>query len=158
MGIYTSEVMIKAGDKFPDFSLQDESGNTVTLEDLKGRKSVIYFYPKDDTSGCTAEACGFRDALPTFENARVLGVSPDTTKSHRKFVDKYGLNFTLLADPDKELAEKLGLWVEKSMYGKKYMGIARTTYLLDENGVVAKVWEKVKPQGHAEEVAAALAQ
>jgi thioredoxin-dependent peroxiredoxin len=144
--------MIEVGSPFPTFSLQDQDGNTVTSEDLKGRKTVIYFYPKDDTSGCTAQACGFRDSLPDFGDSRVIGISPDSVKSHRKFVDKYGLNFTLLADEGHELAEKVGVWVEKSMYGKKYMGVARTTFLIDENGVVEKVWHKVTPAGHSQEV------
>jgi len=144
------------GSSFPDFTLPDENGNLVSLADLKGAKAVIYFYPKDDTTGCTAEACEFRDAVPNIKGARIVGVSPDASKSHRKFVDKYGLNFTLLADLDHKLAEKCGIWVEKSMYGRTYMGVERTTYLLDENGKVLKIWSKVKPQGHAAEVQAAL--
>jgi peroxiredoxin Q/BCP len=119
-------------------------------------KTVVYFYPKDDTSGCTAEACEFRDAMPDISGARVVGVSPDNVKSHRKFVDKYNLNFTLLADVDHTLAEACGVWVEKSMYGNKYMGVDRTTYIVDEDGVVRHVWRKVKPLGHAAEVQAAL--
>ncbi len=117
---------------------------------------VIYFYPKDDTPGCTVEACDFRDMFPHIPNVKVVGISPDNSKSHRKFVDKFGLNFTLLADADHQLAESCGIWVEKSMYGKKYMGIERTTYLLDENGVIFKVFSKVKPEGHAKEVLASL--
>jgi peroxiredoxin Q/BCP len=148
--------MIDVGDRFPDFTLQDQNGGTLTLSDLRGLKTVVYFYPKDDTSGCTAEACEFRDAMPDISGARVVGVSPDNVKSHRKFVDKYNLNFTLLADVDHTLAEACGVWVEKSMYGNKYMGVDRTTYLLDEDGVVRHVWRKVKPQGHAAEVQAAL--
>jgi peroxiredoxin Q/BCP len=148
--------MIDVGDRFPDFTLQDQDGGTLTLSDLRGLKTVVYFYPKDDTSGCTAEACEFRDAMPDISGARVVGVSPDNVKSHRKFVDKYNLNFTLLADVDHTLAEACGVWVEKSMYGNKYMGVDRTTYLLDEDGVVRHVWRKVKPQGHAAEVQAAL--
>jgi thioredoxin-dependent peroxiredoxin len=148
--------VLQAGDRFPNFTLQDQNGDTVTLEDLKGQKAVIYFYPKDDTSGCTVEACEFRDAAPTISGARVIGVSPDPVKSHKKFVDKYGLNFTLLADLDHKLADEVGVWVEKSMYGNKYMGVERTTFLLDEQGAIAKVFNKVKPQGHAAEVISAL--
>jgi peroxiredoxin Q/BCP len=148
--------MLEAGFPFPEFSLLDENGNTVTLADLKGQKTVVYFYPKDDTSGCTAEACEFRDTLPTIPGAKVVGVSPDSTKSHRKFADKYGLNFTLLADTEQSLCKAVGVWVEKSMYGKKYMGVERTTFILDADGQVAKVFNKVKPQGHAADVAAAL--
>lgn len=148
--------MINEGQKFPDFSLPDENGNVVTLAELVGKKAVIYFYPKDDTSGCTVEACEFRDRMPDIPGVRVIGVSPDGPKSHRKFIDKYSLNFTLLADEAHELAEALGLWVEKSMYGKTYMGIERTTYVLDDSGTIVKIFRKVKPKGHAEEVLAAL--
>lgn len=149
--------MMEEGQAFPDFSLADQDGSAVSLSDLKGQKAVIYFYPKDDTSGCTAEACEFRDLMPTIKGARIVGISPDNQKSHRKFVDKYNLNFTILTDEEHKLAEQLGIWVEKSMYGRKYMGIERTTYLLDEHGVVTKIWRKVKPEGHASEVQAELA-
>jgi len=149
--------MLKPGDPFPDFELQDQNGQTVRKADLLGTKTIVYFYPKDDTSGCTLEACDFKDRLPKFSGARVVGVSPDSVKSHAKFVAKFGLNFTLLADPERTLIEGLGLWVEKTLYGKKYMGVARTTFLLDEKGNVAKVWEKVKPEGHADEVLASIA-
>lgn len=128
----------------------------MTKGDLLGAKAIVYFYPKDDTSGCTVEACEFRDSLPRFEGARVIGVSPDSPKSHQKFVAKFQLPFTLLADVDKTLAEGCGVWVEKSMYGKKYMGVARTTFLIDERGIVERVWRQVKPQGHAAEVLGAL--
>jgi thioredoxin-dependent peroxiredoxin len=148
--------MIQEGQRFPDFKLNDQDGNPVSLEDLAGRKAVVYFYPKDDTSGCTLEACEFRDLATSIEGARILGISPDDEKSHLKFIAKHNLNFTLLVDRDHKLAEKLGLWIEKSMYGKKYMGVDRTTYLLDEQGKVLKVWSKVKPEGHAREVQAAL--
>lgn len=148
--------MIEEGQTFPDFSLLDQDGKTVTLANLKGRKSIVYFYPKDDTPGCTTEACNFRDSLSSIPNVNVIGVSPDDVKSHRKFVDKYSLGFTLLSDPAHTLSESLGVWVEKSMYGKKYMGIDRTTYVLDENGTVQKVFRKVKPAGHADEVRAVL--
>lgn len=148
--------MIEEGQPFPSFSLQNQNGETVTLEDLKGQPSVLYFYPKDDTPGCTTEACEFRDALPDFGDIRVFGVSPDSVKSHQKFVEKFGLTFPLLADTDHGLAEALGVWVEKSMYGKTYMGIDRTTFVLDSDGVVLKVFRKVKPKGHAAEVRAVL--
>lgn len=148
--------MIDTGSPFPDFSLHDQSGEVVTLASLKGSKAVIYFYPKDDTPGCTKQACNFRDSLAAFEGVRVLGVSPDSAKSHTKFADKFHLNFPLLADTEHTLAESVGVWVEKSMYGKKYMGIERSTFLLDENGVVLKAWRKVSPESNTEEVLAAL--
>lgn len=148
--------MLTEGQEFPFFELNNQDGQTISLEDLKGQKAVIYFYPKDDTTGCTAEACEFRDVMPNIKGAKVIGISPDTQKSHRKFVDKYNLNFTLLSDTDHLLAEKCGLWAEKTMYGRKYMGVERTTYLLDEDGKVAKIWRKVQPVGHAAQVQAAL--
>ncbi|HWD41775.1 MAG TPA: thioredoxin-dependent thiol peroxidase [Fimbriimonas sp.] len=153
--------MIDAGQPFPSFSLQDQNGGTVTLEDLKGSKAIIYFYPKDDTPGCTAEACEFQQSAPDMHKEgsgglRVIGVSPDSVKSHKKFATKYGLEFTLLADLDHKLCDQLGLWVEKSMYGKKYMGVARTTFVIDENGIVEKVYQGVKPEGHAAQVLAAI--
>lgn len=148
--------MLNEGSLFPSFSLQNQDGNLITNSALAGQKTVVYFYPKDDTSGCTVEACGFQEKLPTIPNAKVIGVSPDGVKSHRKFADKFSLSFDLLADTDHALAEACGVWVEKSMYGKKYMGIERTTFVIDENGIVAKVFTKVKPAGHAEEVIAAL--
>ncbi len=148
--------MIEEGVPFPDFSLPDQDGNLVTLADLKGGKAIIYFYPKDDTPGCTVEACEFRDSAPNIPGARVIGVSPDSTKAHRKFIDKFSLNFTLLADTEQALSSAAGVWVEKSMYGKKYMGVDRTTFVLDETGTVLKVFRKVKPQGHAQEVLAAI--
>jgi peroxiredoxin Q/BCP len=148
--------MLNEGSLFPSFSLQNQDGNLITNSALAGQKTVVYFYPKDDTSGCTVEACGFQEKLPTIPNAKVIGVSPDGVKSHRKFADKFSLSFDLLADTDHALAEACGVWVEKSMYGKKYMGIERTTFVIDENGIVTKVFTKVKPAGHAEEVIAAL--
>jgi peroxiredoxin Q/BCP len=148
--------MIDTGDKFPDFNLPDQNGKVWSLADLADSKAVIYFYPKDDTTGCTAEACEFRDLMPSIKGAKVMGISPDDQKSHQKFEKKYDLNFTLLSDPKRELIDKLGLWVEKSMYGKKYMGVERTTYLVDENGIISKVWRKVNPQGHAAEVQASI--
>lgn len=136
--------------------MTDQDGNVVTLNDLKGKKAVLYFYPKDDTPGCTTEACNFRDALPTFGGVPIYGVSPDDAKSHRKFAAKFNLNFPLLVDEDHQLCDALGIWVEKSMYGKTFMGVERTTFVLDENGVIQKLFRKVKPQEHAEEVRAAL--
>jgi peroxiredoxin Q/BCP len=147
---------IAAGETFPNFSLEDQDGATHTLESLKGSPTIVYFYPKDDTSGCTTEACEFRDLMPRFSGAKVIGVSPDSVKSHKKFAEKYGLTFPLLADTEKELAAAAGVWVEKSLYGKKYMGVERTTFLLDPEGRITKVWEKVKPAGHAQAVLAAL--
>ena len=149
--------MLKEGDPFPPFSLQDQDGNFVTNADLKGRKAVVYFYPKDDTPGCTVEACEFRDLAPSCSGARVIGVSPDSPKSHTKFIGKFNLNFTLLADTAHALSEASGVWVQKSMYGKSYMGVERSTFLLDEDGKIIRVWRKVKPEGHAQEVASLAA-
>jgi peroxiredoxin Q/BCP len=150
--------MLKEGAKAPAFSLPADDGSTVALKDLKGRKVVLYFYPKDDTSGCTVEACEFRDSWAAVKRkgAVVLGVSPDGVASHGKFRKKYELPFPLLADEDHAVAEAYGVWGEKSMYGRKYFGILRTTFVIDEAGKVAKVFEKVKPKGHAAEVLAAL--
>ena len=148
--------MLKNGMAFPEFSLLDQDGTSVTLDDLKGGRTIVYFYPKDDTPGCTAEACGINEALPNFAGARVFGVSPDTPKSHKKFAEKYGLTFTLISDPEHTLAEACGVWGEKKMMGRKYMGVLRTTYLLDENGVVIHTWENVTPKGHEKEILAAL--
>lgn len=150
--------MIQDGDPFPHFSLPDQDGNIVSNEDLRGANAVIYFYPKDDTPGCTAEACEFQGKVEIDAGgARILGVSPDSVRSHRKFADKYGLKFTLLADTDHSLCDAVGVWVEKSMYGKTYMGVDRTTFVLDEDGTVRQIYRKVKPQGHAAEVLSALA-
>jgi peroxiredoxin Q/BCP len=150
--------MLKAGDRAPPFSLASDGGGRVALQDLKGRKVVLYFYPKDDTSGCTTEACEFRDNWASVKaaGAVVLGVSPDNPASHDKFKAKYKLPFPLLADPDHQVAEAYGAWGEKSMYGRKYQGILRSTFLIDETGRVARVFPKVKPRGHAAEVLAAL--
>lgn len=148
--------MIEVGSQFPEFELEDQHEKRISLSDLRGQKVVVYFYPKDDTSGCTVEACSFRDRLPDIKGAVVLGVSPDNVKSHKKFAEKFALNFSLLADTDHTLAEKVGVWVEKSMYGKKYMGIERSTFLVDPTGKVTKIWRKVKPQDHADEVVAAV--
>ncbi len=150
--------MLKAGDKAPGFSLATDGGGNVSLKDLKGEKVVLYFYPKDDTSGCTTEACEFRDSWSAVKaaGAVVLGVSPDSAASHDKFKAKYKLPFTLLADPDHSVAEAYGAWGEKSMYGRKYMGILRSTFIINADGRIATVFSKVKPKGHAAEVLAAL--
>jgi peroxiredoxin Q/BCP len=140
---------------FPEFELPNETGALVKKSDLVGKPTVVYFYPKDDTSGCTLEAKAFQELSRTATGVRIVGVSPDGSASHQKFANKYDLKFTLLADEKHELAEAVGVWVEKSMYGKKYMGIERTTFLLDASGNVARIWNKVKPAGHAEEVIAA---
>ena len=147
------------GKSAPAFTLDTDTGERLSLRDLKGKPVVLYFYPKDDTSGCTAEACEFRDAFPRFDKSKavILGVSPDSVKSHQKFKAKYELPFTLLADTDHAVAEQYGVWKEKSMYGRKYMGVERTTFIIDAAGKMAKIFEKVKPQGHAAEVEAALA-
>lgn len=146
--------MLKENDKAPDFTLTDMDGNQISLNQFSGKKVVLYFYPKDMTSGCTQEACDFRDSHPEFNklNAVVLGVSPDDAKSHKKFSDKYNLPFTLLSDSEKKVVEAYGVWKEKSMYGKKYMGVERTTFLIDENGIIKKIFPKVKVTGHIEEL------
>ena len=149
---------IKIGSKAPSFSLPDQNDNIISLKDFAGKKVVLYFYPKDMTSGCTQEACDFRDSFPKFGNidAVVIGISKDSVKSHRKFMDKYDLPFTLLSDENSDICEKYGVWQEKSMYGRKYMGIARTTFIIDEKGKIKKVFPKVKVNGHIEEVLNAL--
>lgn len=149
---------IEPGRKAPTFSLKDQSGKTHTLADYAGRPLILYFYPKDDTPGCTKEACAFQDNLPHFgkSKAAVLGVSVLDEKSKAKFADKYSLTFPLLADPDHEVIEKYGAWQEKSMYGKTYMGVARITYLIGPDGKVVKRWDGVKVDGHAEEVLASV--
>jgi thioredoxin-dependent peroxiredoxin len=150
--------MPKAGDRAPAFNLPTDDGSTVSLAGLKGKKVVLYFYPKDDTSGCTMQACEFRDSWHTVQaaGAVVLGVSPDGVGSHAKFKRKFELPFPLLADEDHAVAEAYGVWGEKSMYGRKYMGILRTTFVIDEAGRISHVFEKVKPKGHAAEVLAVL--
>ena len=142
------------GTKAPAFSAPASDGHTVKLSDFKGKIVVLYFYPKDDTPGCTKEACGFRDAQEKFDEASivVLGVSPDTVDSHRKFAGKFRLPFTLLADEDHSICESYGVWQEKSMYGKTHMGVARTTFVIDDQGRIARVFEKVTPEGHEAEV------
>ena len=149
---------IEIGGKAPEFTLPTDGGGTVSLKALKGKPVVLYFYPKDDTSGCTAEACAFRDALPHFSKvkAEIVGISRDSVASHDKFKQKYGLPFKLASDEDGKVCNAYGVWVEKSMYGKKYLGIERATFLIDGNGVVRKIWRKVKVPGHVEEVLAAV--
>ncbi|MGE0152564.1 MAG: thioredoxin-dependent thiol peroxidase [Reyranellaceae bacterium] len=146
------------GKKAPDFTATADGGGKIKLSDFKGKNVILYFYPKDDTPGCTKEACGFRDAKPDFSKAKaaVLGVSKDSVARHDKFKDKYGLNFPLLSDEDGKICEKYGTWIEKSLYGRKYMGIDRATFLIDGKGVIRNVWRKVKVPGHVEEVLAAL--
>ncbi len=146
--------MLKAGDKAPDFNAKDQDGNDVKLSDLKGTRVVLYFYPKDDTPGCTKEACSFRDADDVFRSKgiRVLGVSTDSEKSHQKFISKFQLPFDLLADTDKQIVESYGVWAEKSMYGKKYMGTLRKTFLIDGDGKIVKIFDKVNVAEHADEV------
>ncbi len=143
---------LQVGDLAPDFSLTSDTGETVRLSGLRGKRVVVYFYPKDDTSGCTTQACGFRDAYPQIEekNAVVLGISPDSVKSHQKFKSKYDLPFTLLVDEDHSAAEAYGVWQEKSMYGKKYMGIVRSHFVVDEAGRLADVQIKVSPTDSVE--------
>ena len=146
--------MLKEGTVAPDSTVKDENGETVRLKDLRGQKVVLYFYPKDDTPGCTKEACSFRDAFADFKrrDIRVLGVSTDGEASHKKFVAKYKLPFTLLSDPDHSIAEAYGVYGEKKFMGRTYMGVKRITFLIDEKGKVKKVFEKVKPDEHAQEV------
>jgi peroxiredoxin Q/BCP len=150
--------VIEEGTPAPDFELTSDSGESVRLSDLRGRPVVLYFYPRDDTPGCTAQACGIRDAWGDFEQrgAVVLGVSPDAESSHVRFKEKYGLPFTLLADPDHAVAEDYGVWVERTNYGKTYMGIERSTFVIDADGTVAKVMRRVKPDTHTAQVLDAL--
>ena len=146
--------MLKQGDKAPDFTSKDQDGKTVKLADFKGKRVVLYFYPKDDTPGCTKEACSFRDADDVYQKKgiKVFGVSTDNEKSHQKFISKFQLPFDLLADTDKDIVEKYGVWGEKSMYGKKYMGTIRKTFLIDEKGNIARIFDKVNVSEHADEV------
>ncbi len=150
--------MIKEGIKAPAFTLPDQNGNKVSLSDFIGKNIVLYFYPKDDTSGCTKEACQFRDAFPKFKgvNAVIIGISPDSVESHKKFEKKYNLPFTLLADEKKSVIEKYGVWKEKSMYGRKYMGVERTTFVIGGDGKIKKIFNKVKVPDHDEQVLEAL--
>jgi thioredoxin-dependent peroxiredoxin len=146
--------MLQAGQKAPDFNLLNEKGENVTLNDFKNQKVVLYFYPKDDTPGCTTQACSYRDHFDEFvkRGYQIIGVSKDDLKSHQKFLEKYELNFTLLSDPDTTVIQDYGLWKEKSLYGKKYMGTARTTFLLDEEGIIIKIFENVDPKGDVQQV------
>ena len=150
--------LLEVGTTAPDFTTLDQDGNKISLSDFKGQKVVLYFYPKDNTPGCTKEACGFRDRFAQFRglNVEILGVSIDGEPSHKAFAHKYGLPFRLLADPDKRLVTAYGVWGEKTLYGKKYMGTNRVTYVIDESGAIAAVFPKVKPATHAEEVLAVL--
>jgi thioredoxin-dependent peroxiredoxin len=151
--------VVEEGKAAPEFALSSDAGETVRLSDLRGRQVVLYFYPKDDTPGCTTQACGIRDAYGEFERAGavVLGISPDSEKSHVKFKDKYGLPFTLLADPDHKVAEEYGVWGEKKYMGRTYMGIVRSTFVIAEDGTVKRVMHNVKPATHADDVLAVLA-
>lgn len=146
--------MLNEGDKAPNFTTKDQNGGTVNLSDYKGKKIVLYFYPKDDTPGCTKQACSFRDADDTYnaKGIKVFGVSTDDEKSHQKFISKYQLPFDLLADTDKQIVEAYGVWGEKSMYGKTYMGTNRKTFLIGEDGNIAKIFDKVNVSEHADEV------
>ncbi len=146
--------MLKIGSKAPDFTLPTDGDGTFKLSSLKGEMVVLYFYPKDDTSGCTAQACAFNNSLASLNRikTKVIGISKDPVKSHDKFKAKYGLKFTLASDFENDVCERYGVWVEKSMYGKKYMGIERTTFLIDESGKILHIWNKVKVPGHAEDV------
>lgn len=150
--------MIEEGKKAPDFKLKNQDGKTVSLNDFKGKNIILYFYPKDNTSGCTREACNFRDEFPRFKNvdAVILGVSPDSVESHKKFAEKYELPFNLLSDQSRGVLEKYGVWKEKSMYGRKYMGVERTTVIIDENGKIKKIFPKVNVEGHNNEILEAL--
>jgi thioredoxin-dependent peroxiredoxin len=150
--------MLNERDAAPDFTSIDDHGNELSLKDFRGKKVVLYFYPKDNTSGCTKEACNFRDNLARVKRngAVLLGVSPDGEKSHTKFRDKFDLNFPLIVDEDKTIVSAYGVWKEKSMYGRKYMGVERTTFIINEKGKIAKIFPKVKVEGHVDEVIEAL--
>lgn len=145
---------LTVGDKAPDFSVNDQDGNLVNLSDFKGRKVVLYFYPKDQTPGCTAQSCNLRDNYERLQSAgyEILGISSDSEKSHRKFIEKQNLPFTLLADEDKKVHDLFGTWVEKKLYGRTYMGTARTTFIIDENGVIEDIITKVKTKDHTAQI------
>lgn len=145
---------LKIGSKAPDFSAPNQNGETMSLADFSGKKLVLYFYPKDDTPGCTKQACNLRDNYNHLLNSgyQVIGVSPDNEKKHQKFIDKYDLPFDLLADTDQTICNAYGVWVEKSMYGRQYMGVARTTFIIDENGVIQEIINKVKVSEHTEQI------
>jgi peroxiredoxin Q/BCP len=155
-----AQATLAEGDRAPSFELPDQAGGTVSSESLSGHPYVLYFYPKDDTPGCTTQACGFRDSFADFDGAgvRVLGVSPDSVASHQKFIGKYGLPFTLLSDSSRSLASAYGVWALKKLYGRESMGIVRSTFLVDAEGVIRKVWRGVRVNGHIAEVQAAAAQ
>lgn len=146
--------MLEVGKKAPSFTLPDINGKKVSLKNFLGSKVILYFYPKDMTSGCTKEACDFRDNFPNFSKLKiqVIGISPDSVESHKKFAEKYNLPFILLSDEKKEVVQKYGVWKEKSLYGKKYMGVERTTFIIDENGKIMHIFPKVKVNGHVEEI------
>ena len=149
--------MIKEGNKAPDFSATDQSGKKIKLSSFKGKKNVVlYFYPKDMTPGCTTEACDFRDHFKKFKSTEILGVSIDSPERHQKFIEKYDLPFTLISDVDQKVVNKYGVWQEKKLYGRKFMGIVRSTFIIDKSGVVRKIFPKVKVKGHIDEVMAAL--
>jgi peroxiredoxin Q/BCP len=150
--------MVAVGERAPDFALRSDDGQSYALKDLRGKKVVLYFYPKDDTPGCTKEACSFRDNLArvTSKGAVVLGVSRDDLASHAKFRDKYHLNFPLLSDDDGRVTDAYGVWKKKNLYGREFFGIERTTFLIDEGGQIARIWPRVKVEGHTDEVLAAL--
>jgi thioredoxin-dependent peroxiredoxin len=152
------ELKLKVGDRAPEFSAPTSGGGTVSLSDFKGKPVILYFYPKDNTPGCTKEACGFRDQFAQFrkKGAVVLGVSPDSVKSHDKFVEKFTLPFPLLADADKKIVQAYGVWGEKSFMGRTYTGVHRVTFLIGPDGLIQKIWPRVKPEEHAAEVLAAL--
>ena len=147
--------MLEAGTKAPEFKLLNQEGKEVSLADYKGKKVILYFYSKDNTAGCTKQACSFAELYPDFreKNAEVIGISKDTVEPHRKFAEKYGLPFTILADPDRVAIEAYDVWKEKNMYGKKVMGVVRTTYLIDENGIIEKAFTKVKAADNAKQMA-----
>ena len=149
--------MVKEGNKAPDFSAKDQNGEKVKLSSFKGKKNVVlYFYPKDMTPGCTTEACDFRDQFKKFKGTEILGVSIDSPERHQKFIEKYDLPFTLISDVDQKVVNKYGVWQEKKLYGKKFMGIVRSTFIIDKSGVVRKIFPKVKVKGHIDEVMEAL--
>lgn len=151
---------LQIGDKAPDFTLPTDGNDSITLSDLKGRKVVLYFYPKDDTPGCTKEACGFKENMAQLDkiNAAVIGISKCSVAKHDKFKAKYNLNFPLASDENGDVCDAYGTWAEKSMFGKKYMGIERATFLIDEDGKIENIWRKVKVNGHVEDVIAAIAE
>lgn len=148
---------MEVGQKAPDFTALNQDGKKVKLSSFRGKKNVVlYFYPRDMTPGCTTEACDFRDSKPDFKNTAILGVSADTPEKHRKFIEKHSLSFDLISDPDKKVLEKYGVWQEKSLYGKKFMGIVRSTFIIDKKGIIQKIFPKVKVKGHVEKVLEAL--